>query len=593
MAGLYSGGYRGIAPREHRAQDDLPRSFDIAPNLLDERRYAIERCEIPQIAGEEQPKRPLVFAVAECLRLGQRSGPIKDVSFEGPRSISERVARADMNRRGKPPPIRQLGISSVHAIGRQSADGVDVRGRKTQFASAPVAPDHFSDNLIGAPKQPFGVADASVGDQPANHGARGRDDGLVGQGRLDRVHDGNFESVRAPEAGKQIDIPFAPAAESEVAALDDSEGSVLGNKACHELGRRLVQHASLGHKTDDVIRARFAQPAGTIFEGAQTCDGGLRAQHRRGMGIEGQHDDPPRLAGGRCIRQRAGTGDQGRVADMHAVKVADGQNGPDGHEPQHYASGRSAASGTSGTAGAILGGMGERLLPGIPADKRWLIVVAARVEAAAVARGLGDEGGVPEEDWMIRPLGRESSKTQFEMVVSGVGKANAAGAAARCLDPVRHAGVLSLGVGGALPGGGCSLLDVVVATRSIFADEGVECEEGFQSMTDLGLASSMGVEADAELVKRFAGAGWRLGPVATVSTCSGTDELAARIAARTGAIAEAMEGAAVGCALGRLGGGTIRFAELRTISNTTGKRSAQRWNLQGALEVLSRVAASL
>lgn len=576
-----------------RSQDDLPRSFHIAPNLLDERCDAIKRREIPQITGEEQPKRPSIFAGAECFRLGQRAGPVKDVCLQGPRSISERVARADMNRRGKPPPIRQLGDARVHAIGRQSADGVDIRGRKTQLAPAPVAPGNFTDNLIGAPKQPFRVADASVGDQPANHGARGRDDGLVDQGRLDRVHDGNFESVRAPKSGQQIDIPFARAAESEVAALDDSEGPVLGYKACHELGRRLVQHASLGHEADDIIRPRFAQPAGTIFEGAQTCDGGLRAQHRRGMGVEGQHDDPARLAGGRPIRQRAGTGDQGRVADMHAVKVADGQNGPDGHEPQHYASGRSSASGTSGTAGAILGGMGERLLPGIPADKRWLIVVAARVEAAAIARGLGDERGVPDDDWMVRPLGRESGTARIEMVVSGVGKANAAGAAARCLDPARHAGVLSLGVGGALPGGGCSLLDVVVATRSIFADEGVECEEGFQSMSDLGLAPSMAVETDVELVKRFAGAGWRSGPVATVSTCSGTDEMAARIAARTGAIAEAMEGAAVGCAVSRIGGGSIRFAELRTISNTTGKRSAQRWNLRGALEVLSRVAASL
>ena len=77
---------------------------------------------------------------------------------------------------------------------------------------------------------------------------------------------------------------------------------------------------------------------------------------------------------------------------------------------------------------------------------------------------------------------------------------------------------------------------------------------------------------------------FRCGPIATVATCSGTDEAARQVEQRTGAVAEAMEGAAVVHAAFRLGVGAI---ELRTISNTTGNRQQQIWKLDEALTALS------
>ena len=79
------------------------------------------------------------------------------------------------------------------------------------------------------------------------------------------------------------------------------------------------------------------------------------------------------------------------------------------------------------------------------------------------------------------------------------------------------------------------------------------------------------------------GVHFRRGPIATVATCSGSDEAAREVVQRTGAVAEAMEGAAVVHAAHRLGVGPI---ELRTISNTTGDRQQQVWRLDDALAAL-------
>jgi futalosine hydrolase len=83
------------------------------------------------------------------------------------------------------------------------------------------------------------------------------------------------------------------------------------------------------------------------------------------------------------------------------------------------------------------------------------------------------------------------------------------------------------------------------------------------------------------------------GDIATVSTCSGTDELARAVAARTRACVEAMEGAAIAHALARLPGPRIPFCEIRVVSNTTGDRSKQQWDIRGSLVKLSDVAAAL
>lgn len=233
-----------------------------------------------------------------------------------------------------------------------------------------------------------------------------------------------------------------------------------------------------------------------------------------------------------------------------------------------------------------------------------LLIAAAPAESRAVCAAFGQ--AAPERDWTVIDLA-----PGWAMVQSGVGKVNAAICAAKCAEPARFRTVINLGVCGALPAmNGKTALgigDVVFAECSAYADEGIATETGFTDIAAAGFPP--GGKADPDfpgcaipthpallgmLIDRLPDAMWHhVGPIATVSTCSGTDSLALAIAQRTEAIAEAMEGAAIAHALARVHGGSIAFAELRIVSNTTGDRARQTWDLKGALACLQRVVAAL
>jgi futalosine hydrolase len=220
--------------------------------------------------------------------------------------------------------------------------------------------------------------------------------------------------------------------------------------------------------------------------------------------------------------------------------------------------------------------------------RRPLIAVAAPAEARAVLDGLRTDPTIEARPWVLHPF------QDADIVMTGVGKANAAGAVARLADSSRHAWILSTGVAGALPGSGLAIGQTILATASVFADEGLQAEDRFSDCAQMGfpLADFPGsaVPLDPALQALLRPLADREGPIATVSTCSGLDALARTIRDRTLALAEAMEGAAVGLVARRLG---IPAAELRVISNTTGDRARQRWDLPAALTRLSDLAARL
>jgi len=183
---------------------------------------------------------------------------------------------------------------------------------------------------------------------------------------------------------------------------------------------------------------------------------------------------------------------------------------------------------------------------------------------------------------------------RLDLIVSGISKANAAGAAGRFLDPDRYAGAVSLGIAGALPGSGLGLGDGVVGSQSVFADEGLVHPGGFEDCAGLGFGicsdGGQAIEADAPWVLACRQHGLEAAIIATVSICSGTDDQARAMVRRLRARAEAMEGAAVGLVAKRLG---MRFIELRVISNTTGDREQQVWDLAGALASLADLGQRL
>jgi futalosine hydrolase len=211
--------------------------------------------------------------------------------------------------------------------------------------------------------------------------------------------------------------------------------------------------------------------------------------------------------------------------------------------------------------------------------KRTLVIVAVEAERAALgARCLGAPG--------------------VHVVVAGIGRTNAAAATAEALADARAAGapfsaVISTGIAGSLPGADLSPGTVIVADACIYAEEGIALPEGQGDMRALGfpLGDFEGnrVPVDAALLLAFRALG-PVGAIATVATCSGTDAAALTVRLRTGAIAEAMEGAAVVHAARRAG---IPAIEIRSISNTTGDRPKQRWDIAAGLAGLVRVGESI
>lgn len=218
----------------------------------------------------------------------------------------------------------------------------------------------------------------------------------------------------------------------------------------------------------------------------------------------------------------------------------------------------------------------------MPDSRPWLIAVSAPREVRAALDALAPHAEMPPVWGIVRVDGGV-------IVRCGVGKASAAGAVARWYDPGTHAGVLNVGVAGTLPGTDLPVGSVVLADPSVFADEGVRTPGGFLGLDRIGFgedapATPPDPASRAALVPLVD----RVGPVATVSACSGADDAALGVAARTGGIAEAMEGAACGLVARRVSP-EARFAELRVISNRTGDRERQGWDLDGALRRLTRV----
>ncbi len=178
------------------------------------------------------------------------------------------------------------------------------------------------------------------------------------------------------------------------------------------------------------------------------------------------------------------------------------------------------------------------------------------------------------------------------VIAGGVGRTNAAVATTRhILTRGPFDAVISAGVAGALPESGLNIGDALVASSCIYHEEGIVTANGFADLTSIGFPigdfEGNRVPVDSTMLERLSKI-MTVGPIATVATCSGTDSAAAEVERRTGAIAEAMEGAAVVHAARLLHTPAI---EIRTISNFTGDRANQQWDLQTAFEALGKAMA--
>lgn len=177
-------------------------------------------------------------------------------------------------------------------------------------------------------------------------------------------------------------------------------------------------------------------------------------------------------------------------------------------------------------------------------------------------------------------LPRQIAGRTITVVTTGVGSVNAAFALTHALATTRPRVILSFGIGGAYPGSGLAPGDVACADSETYADLGAESPDGFLDMHALGFPV---VGGDVPLFNRLPVDVRPLSlavPFVTCTTCTGTDETAARLEARTGGAVESMEGAAivhVAC-LAR-----VPVAEIRGISNMAARRDRSSWKLREAM----------
>ncbi len=169
--------------------------------------------------------------------------------------------------------------------------------------------------------------------------------------------------------------------------------------------------------------------------------------------------------------------------------------------------------------------------------------------------------------------------------IVGVGKVASAMHTTQLLLTRRPPWLLLIGVCGAYPASGLEVGALCLVSDEVLADEGVALADGgFTDLATMGLGAQGPFHADPARTRALATV---LGaPVvrgATVSTCSGTDELARTLARRSGAMIETMEGAAVFQVCAHLG---VPVVQLRCVSNRTGDRSRGGWDLRGAVERL-------
>lgn len=200
--------------------------------------------------------------------------------------------------------------------------------------------------------------------------------------------------------------------------------------------------------------------------------------------------------------------------------------------------------------------------------------------------------------------GTTADTGQLCLLHTGIGSSSTAIAVTRFLERNRPQAVLMIGCGGCYPHSGLEIGDLALATEEIFGDLGVMTGERFEPLEEMNItikpipvqrislttplqqsvAALLAAETDKQSCQL------RCGPFVTVNTCSGNPQLSSELESRTEGYCENMEGAAAAqaCALYQ-----VPFLELRGISNPTGTRDPELWDLkrgaQAAQWGLSRI----
>jgi futalosine hydrolase len=189
-----------------------------------------------------------------------------------------------------------------------------------------------------------------------------------------------------------------------------------------------------------------------------------------------------------------------------------------------------------------------------------LICIATELEGATLRERLGSEPSVA-------------------IVRMGVGPVNAAHAVTLAITRSRPKAIVVCGIAGAYPGSGLHIGEVACASTECYGDLGATSPGGFLDMQALGFPIVEGPPPLFNVLPMHVFPAARRVAFVTMSSCTGTDETARAIAARTGGAVENMEGAAV-AHVAHLHG--IDVGEVRGISNMVTDRDPQTWRIKEA-----------
>lgn len=182
---------------------------------------------------------------------------------------------------------------------------------------------------------------------------------------------------------------------------------------------------------------------------------------------------------------------------------------------------------------------------------------------------------------------------------SGLGKINAAAAAAAILSSYSVSRLWMWGSGGAYDLAGVEINDVALASEEILGDEGVATISSWQPLDAIGISliesksesifnrmevDQLELRHSRKLLKKWESSPSspriHVGPFITVSAVSGSIARARMLSNLYEALCENMEGGAVAQICLRY---QIPFLEIRGLSNRAGDRNKKRWQLSKAL----------
>ncbi len=182
----------------------------------------------------------------------------------------------------------------------------------------------------------------------------------------------------------------------------------------------------------------------------------------------------------------------------------------------------------------------------------------------------------------------------------GIGQVNMAMQLTRLLDSYTPSAVYLCGCGGSYPASGLKNGDVVLAEKEMFADFGVATAEQFIPLEQLGIPQQLQLtpavrqtlDLDSALLEKACQIlpEATRGTFATVNSCSGHPALSLELERRSGAICENMEGAAAARVCENF---AVPLLELRGISNPTGTRDPQQWDIAAGVNAAQRAILRL